>query len=87
MQVTSGYNSDAISDHDYENIRLSSSDCRSTSQMAEEEEGYVEDDDNYVVLEAMRRDDDQQANAIQEVIIIFEFPFVLISNFLFCFKS
>ncbi|XP_018024357.1 uncharacterized protein LOC108680112 [Hyalella azteca] len=63
-EVTSGYNSDAISDHDYENIRLASdsvstsssshnlrSESREDGRDEGDEEGYVEEEDNYVVLQ------------------------------------
>ena len=69
--MTSGYNSDAISDHDYENIRVNSSNSQpiqATQREAqeEEEEGYVEEDDNYVILENMKKDD-TNADVIWEV--------------------
>ncbi|KAF2361432.1 hypothetical protein FHG87_007811 [Trinorchestia longiramus] len=77
-EVTSGYNSDAISDHDYENVRLASDsgsmtssnlrpDSRHEDGKDESEDGYAEEDDNYVVLEPTKKDDVVSEASVWEV--------------------
>lgn len=74
-QVTSGYNSDAISDHDYENVRVATDTLSSNAtssrheprQEEEDEEGYVDDDDNYVILQTMKSTENLNDTSVWEV--------------------
>ncbi|XP_050730671.1 uncharacterized protein LOC127005651 [Eriocheir sinensis] len=76
-EVTSGYNSDAVSDHEYENIQMVS--CRDTSpagklqhspgkgkvgsgaEEGEEREDGEEEEDNYVILRAVTENPDSDS--------------------------
>lgn len=53
-QVTSGYNSDAISDHEYENIRVLTQGSSDVSSKHGKDESQDEEEDNYVVLRAVK---------------------------------
>ncbi|XP_071550080.1 uncharacterized protein [Panulirus ornatus] len=60
-EVTSGYNSDAISDHEYENIRVltrGSSDGPSKYVKHEVGKEEEEEEDNYVILRAVKENAD-----------------------------
>lgn len=56
FQVTSGYNSDAISDHEYENIHVvTQGSCESSPKLRQDEDkNEEEEDDNYVILRAVK---------------------------------
>lgn len=62
FQVTSGYNSDAISDHEYENIRvLTQGSNEGHCKYAKQEDGKEEEEeeeDNYVILRAVKENAD-----------------------------
>nr|XP_053641087.1 uncharacterized protein LOC128694807 [Cherax quadricarinatus] len=58
-EVTSGYNSDAISDHEYENVRVvTQGSCDGPSKYLKHEESKEEEEeeeeDNYVILRAVK---------------------------------
>lgn len=53
-EVTSGYNSDAISDHEYENIRVLTQGSSDVSSKHGKDESQDEEEDNYVVLRAVK---------------------------------
>ncbi|XP_047475680.1 LOW QUALITY PROTEIN: uncharacterized protein LOC125029673 [Penaeus chinensis] len=53
-EVTSGYNSDAISDHEYENIRVLTQGSSDVSSKHGMDESQDEEEDNYVVLRAVK---------------------------------
>ncbi|KAK3871402.1 hypothetical protein Pcinc_023451 [Petrolisthes cinctipes] len=55
-EVTSGYNSDAISDHEYENIHVvtQGSNDSSSKLRQDEDKNEEEEDDNYVILRVVK---------------------------------
>lgn len=60
-EVTSGYNSDSISDHEYENIRLNNSseiNVPPKHDFKAENKDEENDEDNYVILRAVKEEHD-----------------------------